>query len=162
MRHGPVDGSQENLFLKSSCQTNPHQDICHLTLKPLCVCYLFSVQLFKTPWTVDHQNPVSSILSRQEYWSGFPFPSPGIFPTTGIESRSPALQADVLLSELLGKPLKSQPDLLKLTRVRITWGPGHLVHLISFYYKGVSVLEAFSFTVTLLQYVSQNDLDSTL
>ena len=61
-----------------------------------------------------------------------------------------------------GKPLKSQPDLLKLTRVRITWGPGHLVHLISFYYKGVSVLEAFSFTVTLLQYVSQNDLDSTL
>ena len=126
MRHGPVDGSQENLFLKSSCQTNPHQDICHQTLKPLCVCYSFSVQLFKTPWTVDHQNPVSSILSRQEYWSGFPFPSPGIFPTTGIESRSLALQADVLLSELLGKPLKSQPDFIETHQSEnnlVLWAP---------------------------------------
>ena len=36
---------------------------------------------------------------RQEYWSGLPFPSPGDFPDSGIEPRSPALQADSLLSE---------------------------------------------------------------
>ena len=41
-------------------------------------------------------------FSRQEYWSGLPFPSPGDLPNLGIESRSPALQADSLLSELQG------------------------------------------------------------
>jgi len=43
-------------------------------------------------------------FSRQEYWSGFPFPSPGDVPNTGIEPRSPAMQADALLSEPPGKP----------------------------------------------------------
>ena len=43
-------------------------------------------------------------FSRQEYWSGLPFPSPGNLPDSGIESRSPALQADSLPSELPGKP----------------------------------------------------------
>ena len=42
-------------------------------------------------------------FSRQEYWSGLPFPSPGDLPDPGIEPRSPALQADALLSELPGK-----------------------------------------------------------
>ena len=44
-------------------------------------------------------------FSRQEYWSGLPFPSPGDLPDPGIEPGSPALQADALPSELLGKPL---------------------------------------------------------
>ena len=43
-------------------------------------------------------------LSRQEYWSGLPCTSPGDFPNPGIEPRSPALQADSLLSEPPGKP----------------------------------------------------------
>ena len=43
-------------------------------------------------------------FSRQEYWSGLPFPSPGEFPNPRIELRSPALQADSLLSEPPGKP----------------------------------------------------------
>ena len=43
-------------------------------------------------------------FSRQGYWSGLPFPSPGDLPDPGIELRSPALQVDALLSELLGKP----------------------------------------------------------
>ena len=43
-------------------------------------------------------------FSKQEYWSGWPFPSPGGFPDPGIEPRSPALQADSLPSEPPGKP----------------------------------------------------------
>ena len=53
-----------------------------------------------SPWTVACQNPVSMGLSRQEYWSGLPFPSPGNLPYPGIEPGSPALQADSLLTEL--------------------------------------------------------------
>ena len=49
--------------------------------------------------------PLSMEFSRQEYWSGLPFPSPGDFPKPGIELRSPALQADSLLSEPPGKPV---------------------------------------------------------
>ena len=45
-------------------------------------------------------------FSRQEYWSGLPFPSPGDLPNPEIEPGSPALQADALLSEPPGKPLK--------------------------------------------------------
>ena len=56
-----------------------------------------------TPWTVARQAPLSLGFSRQEYWSGLPFPSPGDLPNPGIEPRSPALQADPLLTELQGK-----------------------------------------------------------
>ena len=42
-------------------------------------------------------------FSKQEYWSGLPFPSPGDIPNPGIKPRSPALQADSLLTELQGK-----------------------------------------------------------
>ena len=45
-------------------------------------------------------------FSRQGYWSGLPFPSPGDLPNPGIEPGSPALQADSLLTELQGKPHK--------------------------------------------------------
>ena len=44
-----------------------------------------------TPWTVAHQAPPSMVFSRQEYWSGLPFPSPGDLPDPGIKPRSPAL-----------------------------------------------------------------------
>ena len=47
-------------------------------------------------------------FSRQEYWSGLPFPSPGDLPNPGIEPRSPALQADSLPSETPGKPNESE------------------------------------------------------
>ena len=47
-------------------------------------------------------------FSRQEYWSGLPFPSPGDFPNPGIKPRSPALQANSLPSEPLGMPLRYQ------------------------------------------------------
>ena len=52
-----------------------------------------------TPWTAAHQAPLSMEFSRQEYWSGLPFPSPGDFPNTGVKSGSLALQVDFLLSK---------------------------------------------------------------
>ena len=58
--------------------------------------------LFATPWTVAHQAPPSMGFSRQEYWSGLPFPSPGDLPDPGIEPGSPTLQADSLPTELWG------------------------------------------------------------
>ena len=56
-----------------------------------------------TPWTVAYQASLSMGFSRQEYWSGLPFPSPGDLPDPGIEPGSPALQADALPSEPPGK-----------------------------------------------------------
>ena len=61
-----------------------------------------------TPWTVAHQASLSTRFSRQEYWSGLPFPSPGDLPDPGIKPRSPALQADSLPSEPSGKPHKHE------------------------------------------------------
>ena len=69
---------------------------------------LSHVGLFVTPWTVAYQVPPSMEFSRQEYWNGLPFPLPEDHPNPGIEPRSPALQADTLLSEpsitRMGKP----------------------------------------------------------
>ena len=61
-------------------------------------------RVLMTSWTIAHQAPLSMGFSRQEYWSGLPFPSPGDFPDSGIKPRSPALQADSLLTELPGLP----------------------------------------------------------
>ena len=58
-----------------------------------------------TQWIVACQAPLPMGFSRQEYWSGLPFPSPGDLPNTGIEPRSPALQADSLPTLLRGKPI---------------------------------------------------------
>ena len=65
---------------------------------------LSCVLLFATPWTVAHQAPPSMRFSRQEYWSGMPFPPPGDLPDPGIEPRSPSFQGNVLTSEPPGKP----------------------------------------------------------
>ena len=62
------------------------------------------VQLFATPWAVAYQAPLSMEFSRQEYWSGLPFPSPGDLPYPGIKPRSPALQVNFLSAEPQGKP----------------------------------------------------------
>ena len=67
---------------------------------------LSRVRLFVTPWTVAYQASPSMGFSRQEYWSGLPFPSPGRLPDTGIKPGSPALEADALTSEPPGKPVK--------------------------------------------------------
>ena len=66
---------------------------------------LSRVRLFVTPWTVAYQASPSMGFSRQEYWSGLPFPSPGDLPDPGIEPGSPTLEADALTSEPPGKPI---------------------------------------------------------
>ena len=67
-------------------------------------CQLLNcVQLFVTPRTVACQALLFMRLSRQEYWSMQPFPSPGGLPDPGTEPRSPALQAHFLPSEPVGK-----------------------------------------------------------
>ena len=78
---------------------------------------LSCVRLSATPWTVAYQAPLSMGFSRQKYWSGLPFPSPGDLPDPGIELGSPALQTDTLPSEPPGKPkvnyktnMKKVPD----------------------------------------------------
>ena len=78
------------------------------------------VRLFATPWTAACQAPPSMGFSRQEYWSGLPFPSPGDLPNPGIESRSPTLQADALPSEPPGK----------LQCVQRPWSDGTLVEVV--------------------------------
>ena len=59
---------------------------------------------FCDPGTVAYPAPLSMGFSRQEYWSGLPFPSPGDLPNTGIEPGSPVLEVDALISEPPGKP----------------------------------------------------------
>ena len=82
------------------------KSLCHSpeTITTLLIDYVKSlshVQLFVTPWTVAYQAPPSMGLSKQEYWSGLPFPSPGDLPDPGIE---PAVKAYILTSEPPGKP----------------------------------------------------------
>ena len=92
------------LHLKCSLSSPLCPFLCHCLFCPgnlclsLCVSHLV-VSDSVIPWTVVHQDLLSMEFSRQEYWSGLPFPSPGDFPDPGIEPRSPALQADSLLSE---------------------------------------------------------------
>ena len=88
-----------------------------LTLKSLS-----RVQLFATPWTVAYQAPPSMELSRQEYWSGLPFPSPGDLPDPGIKPGSPALQADALLSEPPGKNLPANAADIRYAGLIPRWG----------------------------------------
>ena len=64
---------------------------------------LSRVRLFAASWAVAYQAPPSMEFSRQEYWSGLPFPFPGYLPDPGIKPGSPALQADALPSEPPGK-----------------------------------------------------------
>ena len=80
---------------------------------------LSGVQLFTTPWTVAHQAHPSMGFSRQEYWSGLPFPSPGDLPDPGIEPGSPALEADALTSEPPGKVVEVTLKQLKSDISRI-------------------------------------------
>ena len=85
-RQGPEQMSLQRVGLTSQ----PGEEILHVKKVKL----LRIVQLFVSPCTVACQAPPSMGFSRQEYWSGLPFPSPGDLPDPGFEPRSPTLQAD--------------------------------------------------------------------
>ena len=76
------------------------------------MCVLSYVQLLVTPRTVAHQAPLSIGFSRQEYWSGLPFPSPGDLPDPGIEPASPALAGGFFTTEPPWKPLREMGRVL--------------------------------------------------
>ena len=88
----------------------------------VCVCVSHSVlsKSFVTPWTVALQAPLSVRFSRQEYWSGLPFPSSGDLPNPGSKTTSPALQAFPPLS-LRGSPLDRVVQ--SLSRVQLFMTP---------------------------------------
>ena len=72
-----------------------------------------------TPRTVAYKAPPSMGFSRQEYWSGLPFPSPGNLPDSEIEPGFPVLETDASTSEPPGKPLPKNSDILeRLTGLR--------------------------------------------
>ena len=108
------------ILKKALCLANTSKKITYMYIKTcVCVCaQSFSqVRLFVIPWTIACQAPMSMGFSRQECWSGLPFPSPGDLPDPGIKPRSPALQADTLPSETPGKPFFFLLlDVLKLRR----------------------------------------------
>ena len=76
---------------------------CHYLHHSLKVKLLSRIRLFPIPWTVAYQASPSMGFSRQEYWNGLPFTSPGDLLNPGIEPRSPSFQADTLTSEPPGK-----------------------------------------------------------
>ena len=81
----------------------------------MCVCVrvLSPVWLFVTPWAVARQALLSMEFSKQEYWSGLPFPTPGDLPHPGIEPLSPTLADGFFTPVSPGKfldPLKAMGD----------------------------------------------------
>ena len=87
-------------FGSSQCLDQWGRSCCwHLLSGKVKVKSLSHVRLFATPWAVAYQAPQSMEFSRQQYWSGLPFPSPGDLPNPGIEPGSPTLQTDTLPSE---------------------------------------------------------------
>ena len=91
-----------------SAQNTSLSSLCYTAMSH-CECVSHCcVRLFVTPWIVVCQSPLSMEFSRQEYWSGLPFPSPGDLPDSGIKPRTPELQTDSLPSEPNGSPICSQ------------------------------------------------------
>ena len=69
---------------------------------------LYAMPTLVTPWTVARQAPLSTGFPRQEYWSGLPFPSPGVLPNPGIKPASSALAGVFFTIELPEKPIISE------------------------------------------------------
>ena len=65
---------------------------------------------FAAPWTVARQAPLSMGVPRQEHWSGWPSPSPGCLPDSGIETASPTLVGGFFTTEQRGRPFTLIPD----------------------------------------------------
>ena len=107
---GPVPSEPRSLGWRLSL-SSAHVPVCVCVCARACVCVcvctesLQSCLTLATPRTVASKVLLSIGFFRQEYWSGLPFPSPGDLPNSGIQPRSPILQADSLLIELPGSQL---------------------------------------------------------
>ena len=74
-----------------------------------------------TLWTVSHKAPLFMGIPKQEYLSGWPFPSPGYLPHPRTESTSPALAAVFFTFELPGKPLLHKQDSTNDLKIEMYW-----------------------------------------
>ena len=100
-----------------------------------------------TPWTVACQAPQSVRFSRQEYWSGLPFPSPGDLPDPGIEPKSPmgpVLQADSLPLSDEGSPSSSN----SLRSIQVV----NICDLLTRYYLECSTIDNYTDNIVIVQY----------
>ena len=80
--------NNSKIIKRNGTSDNPKLEI---TLKQCCGLVARSCPTLKIPWTVAHQAPLSMGFSRQKYWSGLPFSSPGDLPAAGIEIQAPVL-----------------------------------------------------------------------
>ena len=102
MFHVSQGGATAILWVEATVAANILQ--CTSEVKWSEVKLLSPVWVFAAPWTVAYQAPPSMGFSRQEYWSGLPFPSPGVFPTQGAKPGLLHCRQTLLPSEPPGKP----------------------------------------------------------
>ena len=108
-----------DLQIQSNPNQNPIKLFCGYACVCVCVCAMLScVRLFGTTWTIACQAPLSMEFSRQEQWSGLPFPSPRDLPDPGITPGCCALLADSL-SELPGKHIQIFTTVLRHLNLRL-------------------------------------------
>ena len=115
------------LALMCICVSNYHLVYFKCIQSRVCVCVCAHAQalltccvrLFAIPWTVAHQAPLSTEFSRQEYWSGLPFPPATDLPDPGIKPGSPELQANSSLTEPAGKLCSVLSNSLRLMDCRL-------------------------------------------
>ena len=93
-------GSQSPWGDKASDLTELNAERQRIASVYVCAQLLSRVRLLATPWTVAHQASLSVEFSRQEYWSGLPFSTPGDLPNSGIELASPALASRLFITVL--------------------------------------------------------------
>ena len=92
----------------------------------MCVCAQ-SLRLFAAPWTVAHQASLSMEFSRQEYWSGLPFPPPRDLPNPGIKPASLASADRFFTTALPGEPLYHLPTIVVNALIGLAYFEFHFI-----------------------------------
>ena len=114
---------------------------------------LSRVPLFASPWSVTYQTPQSMGFSRQEYWSGLPFPSPGDLPNPRIKPRSPAMQTALTYSFPNLEPVRcsmSSSNCCFLTCIQVSQETGKVVcysHLLKNFPQFIVIHRIKSFSI---------------
>ena len=116
-------------------------------LGQLHACTLSRVQLYATPWTVARQAPLSMGFPRQEYWSGLPFPPPGMFPAQGLNPHFLHWQVGSLPPSHLGTLGHSQKALYAIPKSS-HWNLTMLAPCFHYFILTLHILEAEDQRVT--------------